>query len=218
VLVGNLKVPITKPTLYTPSPSLQGVRSVAFPVAIGASGSQLSSFVVEESLFPLLMPESFSYPRIEDNSSVSPIQSISPMQIDPPNLPSSPPADRTSPIVGCALGFDTDNDAHHMQPCVYPRVEDTCAMEHDTTMEDAPLGSGVAESEDATEIEYVLRNASIGGCKDVLLALHSFDDDEDEGDQEHQGNARMFDDLSFSGVGCSGASHESDSNPGECSG
>jgi hypothetical protein len=56
-------------------------------------------------------------------------------------------------------------------------------------IEDAPLGSGVAESEDATEIECALWNASIGGCKDVLPALRSSDDDEDEGSQEHQGDA-----------------------------
>jgi hypothetical protein len=31
-------------------------------------------------------------------------------------------------------------------------------------MEEAPLIVGVAESEDAIEIECVLRNASIGGC------------------------------------------------------
>jgi hypothetical protein len=58
-------------------------------------------------------------------------------------------------------------------------------MEHcpdaDAAMEDAPLGSGVAEFEDATEIECALRNASIGGCKDALPALLSSDDDEDEG-------------------------------------
>jgi hypothetical protein len=83
-------------------------------------------------------------------------------------------------------------------------------------MEDASLESGVAESKDATEIECALRNASIGSCKDALPALRSFDDDEDEGGQEHQGDARMSDNLSFGGVGCSAASHESDSNPAEC--
>jgi hypothetical protein len=144
------------------------------------------------------------------------------MHIDPPNLPPSPPADRTSPIVGRALGFDADNDTHHMQLCVYPRVKDTCTVEHrpdaDAAMEDAPVGSSAAKSEDATEIEYALRNASIGGCKDTLPAFRSTDDDEDEGGGEDQVNARMFDNLSFGGVGSTGASHESDSNPAECSG
>jgi hypothetical protein len=104
--------------MSTPAPSLQGVPSVAFLVAGGASKSQSSPFVAEESRFPPLMLENFSYPRVEDNSSVSPVQSISPMHTDPPN----PPADRTSPIVGHALGFNADNDTARMQPCVYPRV------------------------------------------------------------------------------------------------
>jgi hypothetical protein len=84
-------------------------------------------------------------------------------------------------------------------------------------MEDAPLGSSVAESEDVTEIECTLWNASIGGCKDALPALRSSNEDEDEGGQEHHGDGRMCDDLSFGRVGSSGASHESDSNPAECS-
>jgi hypothetical protein len=36
------------------------------------------------------------------------------MHTDPPNLPPSPLADQTSPIVGRALGFDADNDTAHM--------------------------------------------------------------------------------------------------------
>jgi hypothetical protein len=141
---------------------------------------------------------------------------------DPPNLPPSPPADWTSPFVGRALGFDAENDTHRMQPDVYPRVEDTCTVEHhpdaDTAMEDVPVGSGAAESEDATEIECALRNASIGGCKDALPAFRSTDDDEDEGGGEDQVDAPMSDNLSFGGVGSAGASHESDSNLADCSG
>jgi hypothetical protein len=91
-------------------------------------------------------------------------------------------------------------------------------LDVDAAMEDAPVGSNAAESEDATEIECALRNASIGGCKDALLAFRSTDDDEDEGTDEDQVDACMFDDLSFGGVGSTGASHESDSNPTECSG
>jgi hypothetical protein len=85
-------------------------------------------------------------------------------------------------------------------------------------MEDAPLGFGMAESEDAIEIECTLRNASIGGCKDALPAFRSTDYDEDEGGGEDQVDARMSDDLSFDGVGSAGTSHGSDSNPAECSG
>jgi hypothetical protein len=222
LLARNPGVPITEPSLSTPAPSLQGIPSLAFPAARGATTLQSSPFVSGESPFPPSMPENFSYPRVEDNSSVSPVQSISPMQTDPPNLPSSPLADQTSPIVGRALGFDTPSDTQGIQPCAYPRVEDTCTVEHrphtDAAMEDVPLGSGMAESEDATEIECALRNASIGGCKDALPAFRSTDDDEDEGGGEDQGDARMSDDLSFGGVGSLGAPHGSDSNPTECSG
>jgi hypothetical protein len=174
----------------------------------GASGSHLSPLIAEESIFPPPMPKNFSYPRVKDSSSVSSLHSISPMQIDPPNLPLSPPVDPTSPIVGLALDFGTDNDAHRMQPCVYPRVEDTCTIEHcpdgDAAMEEAPLIAGMAESENATEIECALRNASIGGCKDALPALRSSNDDEDEGGEEHEGDARRSNDLSFGGVGSVG--------------
>jgi hypothetical protein len=222
LLAGNLGVSITKPTLSMPAPSLQGVPSFAFPIVGGSSGSQSSPFIAEESLFLLSMPENFSYPRVEDNSSVFLVQSISPMHIDPPNLPPLPPADRTSSIVGCALSFNANNDIHRMQPCVYSRVEDTCTVEHcpdvDAAMEDVLVGSNTAESEDAAEIECALRNASIGGCKDALPAFRSTNDDEIEGRDEDQVDARMSDDLSFDGVGSARASHESDSNPAECFG
>ena len=72
------------------------------------------------------------------------------MHTDPPNLPPSPPANRTSPIVGRALGFDAESDIHRMQLWFYPQVKDTCTVEHcpdiDTAMEDVPVGSGMAES------------------------------------------------------------------------
>jgi hypothetical protein len=82
----------------------------------------------------------------------------------------------------------------------------------DTTMEDAPLGSGVVESEDATKC--VLRNASLGSCNDALPAMHSSDD----GGQEHQGDALMSDHVTLNGVGSARALYESDSNPAYCSG
>ena len=94
-------------------------------------------------------------------------------------------------------------------------------MEHrldvDAAMEDALVGSGTVEFEDASEIECALWNASIGSCKDALLAFRSTDDNEDEGGGEDQVDACMFNNLSFGGVGSAGASHESNSNPVECS-
>ena len=101
-----------------------------------------------------------------------------------------------------------------MQSCVYLQVEDTVehCLDGKATMEEAPLIAGVVEFEDAIEIECALWNASIDGCKDVLLAFCSFDDDEDEGGEEHEGDARMFNDLSFGGIRSTGVVHELDSN------
>jgi hypothetical protein len=76
----------------------------------------------------------------------------------------------------------------------------------------------MAESKDATEIECALQNASISGCKDALPTFRSTDDDEDEGGDEVQVDACMSDNLSFGRVGSARASHESESNPTECSG
>ena len=143
------------------------------------------------------------------------------MHIDPLNLLPSSPVDWTSPIVSRALGFNAESDTHCMHPCVYPRVKDTCIMEHrpdvDVAMEDAPVGSGIGKSEDAIEIECALRNASIGGCKDALLAFRSIDDNENEGGGEDPVDAHMSNDLSFGGVGYVKASHEPDSNPAKYS-
>ena len=98
-----------------------------------------------------------------------------------------------------------------MHPCVYPQIKDTSTVEHcpdiNTAMEDAPVGFGMGESEDA-----------IGCCKDALLAFCSNDDDGDEGGSEDQVDTCMSDNLSFGGVSSIGASHESDSNPAKCSG
>ena len=93
-------------------------------------------------------------------------------------------------------------------------------MEHrpNAAMEDVPMGSSMGESKDATEIECSLWNASIGGCKDALPRFYSIDDNEDDGGDEDQVDARMSDNLSFVGIGYVGALHESNSNLAECSG
>ena len=107
------------------------------------------------------MPKNFSYPRVEDNSLVSPIQSISRVHIDPPNLPPLPPIDQTFPIGGRAFGFDAESDTHRMHPCVYPLVKDTCIVEHcpntNAAMQDALVGSAAAESKDAIEFSAFFR-------------------------------------------------------------
>ena len=68
-------------------------------------------------------------------------------------------------------------------------------------MEDAQGASGIVESEDATEIECVLWNASISRCNDVLPAFRSTDDDEDERGSEDQVDACMSNNLFFDGIG-----------------
>ena len=173
-----------------PAPSLPGVPSIAFLVVRGASGSLSSSVIALEFLFPQKMQDDSSYPRVEDNSLVTLIQSLSPMHIDPLNLCFSPLADWASLVVGRALGFDAESEAHRLQRCDYPRVEDTCTVEHrpDThaTIDDAHRAPGASGFEDATDIKCALWNASISGCKDALPAFRSIDDDDndDEGGGE----------------------------------
>ena len=114
MLPGNLGIPICEPTMSTPAPSLPGVPSVIFLVVGGASRSLLSSVIASESLFPQKMLEDSSYSQVEDNSSVSPIRSISPMRTDPLNVLFSPLTNRASPIVGCALSFDAESETHRL--------------------------------------------------------------------------------------------------------
>ena len=144
------------------------------------------------------------------------------MHTDPPNLCFSPPADRAYLVIGRALGINAESEAHRLQRCDYRQVKDTCTVEHrpntHATMDSAHRAPGASGSEDATEIEYAFRNASITGCKDVLPAFRSSHDNDDERGGEDQVDARMSDDLSFNGVGSVGASRDSDANPAKCSG
>ena len=222
MLPSNLGVPISEPTLSTPIPLLPRVPSVAFPITGSTSGSVSSSVVASESPFPQKMPVDSNYPRIKDNSSIFPVQSISPMHTDPPNLLFLPPADRASPIVDRAFGFEAESETHRLQRCDYPRIKDTCTIEHhfdtNAAMEDAQGASSAAESKDATEIECALWNASINRCKDALPAFHSTDDDKDEIGSEDQVDACMSDDLSFGGLSSTRALQELDANPAKCFG
>jgi hypothetical protein len=145
---------------------------------------------------------------------MSPPKSLSPMQTDPPMLPSP---DQASPIVSQVLGFDSNSDAKHLQVCTHPRVEDTSTgrqrADNDVAMEDAPEGFNVALPEYATGIESPLRNTSLGGCKDVLPALRSSYDDEDDGSHGCQGDVHMSDHVNIGGVAFGRASRDLDSNP-----
>ena len=110
----NLKVPVKEPILPMPSPSLAGIPSIAFPTTSGAFGLLLSSVVASESSFPQKMRDNSSYPQVENNSLVSPLQSLSPMHTDPRNLCFSPPANWASPVVDRALDFDADSESHRL--------------------------------------------------------------------------------------------------------
>jgi hypothetical protein len=59
---------------------------MALPLADGASLSQESLFNPGQ-----LIPDAQSYPRVEDNSPVPPLKSISPMATDPLTLSPLPP-------------------------------------------------------------------------------------------------------------------------------
>jgi hypothetical protein len=87
---------------------------------------------------------------------VSPMKSLSPMETDPPILPSSPPPTNPSPIVGQVLGFDSIDDATPLQPCSHPRGKDTCSMEirpdSDDRMVDVSESEGLGTSEDPTGV------------------------------------------------------------------
>jgi hypothetical protein len=71
----------------------------------------------------------------------------------------------------------------------------------------------VALPEYATGIESVLRNSSLNGCKDALLALHSSNDNEDGGSHGCQEDIHMFNHVSTGGVDSGEALRDSDSNP-----
>jgi hypothetical protein len=153
------------------------------------------NFLPQESLFN---PKKFipgqlilnvqSYARVEDNSSVPPLKSISLMATDPPTLSPLPPPIQHSPIVGRVLTFDEMEGVHDQQTSSYPRVEVTSSLDRrpnvDTTMEDVVEISGVAASDDHVDIELALRNANLDGCKDGLPSLRSSEDDKDDGGHE----------------------------------
>jgi hypothetical protein len=70
------------------------------PVAGGDFLSQESLFNPEKFILGQLILNVHNYPRVEDNSPVPPLKSISPMATDPPTLSPLPPPNERSPIVG----------------------------------------------------------------------------------------------------------------------
>jgi hypothetical protein len=194
---------------------------MAVPIVGGDFLSQESPFNPEKFIPGQLISNVQSYPRVEDNSPMPPLKSISPIVIDPPTLSPLPPPNERFPIVGRVLTFGEMEGIHDQQTSGYPRVEDTSTVDHrpnnDTTMEGVVEIFGVATSDDHVDIEFALRNANLDGCKEALPASRSSDDDEDDGGHEKQSDVRLSDHLNIIGVNSSEASRDCDSTPPECS-
>jgi hypothetical protein len=210
------------PSPSTPAPIRQGVQDMAVPAAGENFLSQDSPFSLEEFIPGQLIPIVQSYPRIEDNSPMPLLKSTSPKAIDSPTLLPLPPPIQRSPIVGRVLIFDEMEGNHDQQTSGYPRVEDTGSLDRrpdiDTTMENVAEISGIAASDDHVDIELVLRNANLDGCKDVLPSLCSSEDDEDDGGHEKQSDVRLPSHLNITGVVSGQASPRRDSTHPEHSG
>jgi hypothetical protein len=119
------------------------------------------------------------------------------------------------------LTFDEMEGDHDQQTFGYPRVKDTSSLDRrpddDVAMEDVAEISSVAASDDHVDIEFVLRNANLDGCKDALPALRSSEDDEDNGGHEKQSDTCLSENLNITGVVSGQASPRRDSTHPECS-
>jgi hypothetical protein len=183
---------------------------------------QESPFNPEEFIPRQLILNVQSYPRVEDNSPVPPLKSISPMATNPSTLLLLPPPIQHSPIVGRVLIFDEMEGDHDQQTSGYPRVEDTSSLDHqpsvDAAMENVAEISGVATCDDHVDIKLALRNANLDGCKDTLPSLRSSEDDEDDGGHEKQSDVRLPSHLNITRVVSGQASPGCDSTHPEHSG
>jgi hypothetical protein len=209
------------PSPSTPSRIRQGVQAMAVPAAGENFLPQESPLNPNEFIAGQDIPVGQSYPRVEDNSLVPPLKSISPMATDPPILsPSAHPIQR-SPVVGRVLTFDEIEGVHNQQTSGYPRVEDTssldCRPDVDTAMEDVADISSTAASNDHVDIELALRNTNLDGCKDALPSLRLSEDDEDDGGHEKQSDVRWPTHLNITGVVSGQVSPGHDPTHPECS-
>jgi hypothetical protein len=87
------------PSPSTTAPIPQGVQAMAVPTTGGDFLLQESPFNPDKFILGQLIPNIQSYPRVEDNSPVPPLKSISPMATDPPTFSLLPPPIQHSPIV-----------------------------------------------------------------------------------------------------------------------
>ena len=129
--------------------------------------------------------------------------------MDPLILPALHRLANPSAIVGQVLGFNSVDAAAPLQPCSYPRLEDTCSVDPPTEshdrMADDPEFQGLGTSEDSTGLEAALRNSSLDVCKDVVPRGRSSDDDDDRG-QDLQERCQMDDYAGVPIVDFAGAS------------
>ena len=151
--------------MSTPAPTILGVLSPAFIFPHGVCGSQLPSLVPNDAMCSLSIPDNLSYPRFGDTYEASSINSLSPIQMDPPIFPTSPLPANPSPIVGQVLGFDSMDAAAPLQPCSHPRLKDTCLVDprlgSKDCMVDEPESQSLDTFEDPTGLEVSLCNSSL---------------------------------------------------------
>jgi hypothetical protein len=88
------------PSSSIPALIPQGVQAMAVPTTGGDFLLQESPFNPDKFILGQLILNVQSYPRVENNSPVPPLKSISPMATDPPTLSPLPPPIQPSPIVG----------------------------------------------------------------------------------------------------------------------
>jgi hypothetical protein len=215
----NVQVPGPHPSAGTLAPTIPGAPLLAFVLPQGASGSQPPPLVPDESMYDPSILNNLSYPRVEDTYAVSPVTSLSPMETDPPILPSLPPLANPSLIVGRVLGFDSIDDAAPLQPCSHSRGEDICSMEirpdSDDRMVDVLEFEGLGTSEDPTGLEAALRNSSLDGCKEVFPRRGSSDDDDEDRGQDCGEGGQTSDHVHITAVDSARASGNPLSDSGE---
>jgi hypothetical protein len=138
------------PSPSTPAPILQGIQSMDVPATGENFLPQESPPNPDKFIAGQDIPIVQSYPRVEDNSLLPPLKSISPMATNPPTLSLFSPSIQRSSLVGWELTFDEMEVVHNPHTSGYPRVEDTSSLDRrpdvDATMEDVAEISDVAAS------------------------------------------------------------------------
>ena len=149
----------------TPPPTVPGVPSPSFVFPQGVSESQPQPVHPVDVVCGDSTPGLSDYLRFEDITQTSSVKSLSPMETDPPILPTSPPPANSPTIVGRVLGFDPAGVAPPLQSCTHPRFEDTPSV-------DPRAGS--------LGVEAALGDSALDACKGAVMHRRSSDDDDDD--------------------------------------